>query len=67
MRVRTALLSLGCVVVVVTFGHLLHEPLYPFHEHLIPRLALLLFLLAMPRGEDRFSLDHLLESRSGLN
>jgi thiosulfate dehydrogenase (quinone) large subunit len=62
-RVREALIALGTVLVVVTFGHLLKEPLYPFHEHVIPRLALLLFLLAMPREEDRFSLDHLLERR----
>ena len=64
-RVYQALLALGVVLVVVTFGHLLKEPLYPFHEHVIPRLALLLFLLVMPRHEDHFSLDHLLASRSG--
>jgi hypothetical protein len=52
------------VLVVVTFGHLLKEPLYPFHEHVIPRLALLLFLLVMPREEDRFSLDHGFQSRA---
>jgi uncharacterized membrane protein YphA (DoxX/SURF4 family) len=62
-RIRAALLSLGTVLVVVTFGHLLKEPLYPFHEHVIPRLALLLFLLVMPREEDRFSLDGTLQSR----
>jgi uncharacterized membrane protein YphA (DoxX/SURF4 family) len=63
-RIRAALLSLGTVLVVVTFGHLLKEPLYPFHEHVIPRLALLLFLLVMPREDDRFSLDHVLPSRA---
>jgi uncharacterized membrane protein YphA (DoxX/SURF4 family) len=63
-RVREALLALGGVLVIVTFGHLLHEPLYPFHEHVIPRLALLVFVLAMPRGDDRFSLDHLLRRRA---
>src|ERR1051325_9209533 len=62
-RVREALLALGAVLVIVTFGHLLHEPLYPFHEHVIPRLALLVFVLAMPRGEDRFTIDHLLARR----
>ncbi|MDP3775590.1 MAG: hypothetical protein Q8Q85_15120 [Gemmatimonadales bacterium] len=51
--------ALGAVLVVVTFGHLLHEPLYPFHEHVIPRLALLLLLLLMPPEADRFSLDEL--------
>jgi uncharacterized membrane protein YphA (DoxX/SURF4 family) len=63
-RIRAALLALGAVLVVVTFGHLLKEPLYPFHEHVIPRLALLVFLLAMPKEEDRFSLDGILSSRA---
>jgi len=62
-RIRDALLGLGVVLVVVTFGHLLKEPLYPFHEHVIPRLALLLFLLVMPREADAFSIDRILASR----
>jgi uncharacterized membrane protein YphA (DoxX/SURF4 family) len=61
--VRPALVSLGFVLVTVTFGHLLHEPLYALHEHVIPRLALLLFVLLMPGEDDRFSLDRLLRSR----
>lgn len=63
-RVREALLALGAVIVIVTFGHLLHEPLYPFHEHVIPRLALLVFVLAMPHSEDRFTIDHMLARRA---
>jgi uncharacterized membrane protein YphA (DoxX/SURF4 family) len=62
-RVYESLLALGAVLVIVTFGHLLHEPLYPFHEHVIPRLALLLFLLVMPRDGDRFTMDHFIASR----
>ena len=62
-RIREALLALGAVIVIVTFGHLLKEPLYPFHEHVIPRLALLLFLLAFPAEQDRWSLDQLLRAR----
>ncbi len=62
-RTRAALISLGAVLLVVTFGHLLKEPLYPFHEHVIPRLALLLFLLVMPDSADQLSLDHLLRTR----
>ncbi len=60
-RTRDALVSLGFVLVVVTFGHLLKEPFYEFHTHVIPRLALLLFILLMPRGDDRLSVDYLLE------
>jgi uncharacterized membrane protein YphA (DoxX/SURF4 family) len=63
-RVREALIGLGGVLVIVTFGHLLHEPLYPFHEHVIPRLALLVFLFAMPRADDRFTVDHLVRRRA---
>src|SRR5205085_1363947 len=44
LRVREALFALGGVLVIVTFGHLLHEPLFNFSVHVIPRLALLLFL-----------------------
>jgi uncharacterized membrane protein YphA (DoxX/SURF4 family) len=62
-RVREGLLGLGAVLVLVTFGHLLNEPLYPFHEHVIPRLALVLFLLMIPREEDRFSLEAILRRR----
>ena len=65
-RVREALWTLGVVLVVVTFGHLLKEPLYPFHEHVFPRLALLLFVLVMPREDDRFSIDHLLRPRTSV-
>ena len=59
-RTRDALIALGFVLAIVTFGHLLHEPLYEFHTHVIPRLALLLFVLLMPRQDDRFSIDQLI-------
>ena len=63
LRVREALIALGFVLAVVTFGHLLKEPLYEFHTHVIPRLALLLFVLMLPRADDRISLDHFLTRR----
>jgi uncharacterized membrane protein YphA (DoxX/SURF4 family) len=56
-RTRDALIALGCVLVVVTFGHLLHDALFNLSGHVIPRLALLLFVLWCPREDDRFSLD----------
>jgi uncharacterized membrane protein YphA (DoxX/SURF4 family) len=65
LRTREALVALGFVLAIVTFGHLLKEPLYEFHTHVIPRLALLLFILLLPRRNDRFSIDHLLRRRSG--
>jgi hypothetical protein len=56
---RPALLSLGVILILVTYGHLLKDFLYEFHTHVIPRLILLVFVLAMPRGDDVLSLDHL--------
>ncbi|MEP6568512.1 MAG: DoxX family protein [Acidobacteriota bacterium] len=63
LRTREALIALGFVLITVTFGHLLQEPLYPFHEHVIPRLALLLFVLLLPSEQDHFSLDYLISRR----
>jgi uncharacterized membrane protein YphA (DoxX/SURF4 family) len=63
LRTREALVGLGFVLAIVTFGHLLKEPLYEFHTHVIPRLALLLFVLLLPREDDRFSLEQLLMRR----
>ncbi len=59
LRVRHALIALGFVLAVVTFGHLLKEPLFAFHSHVIPRLALLLFILLLPRKDDHFTIDYL--------
>ena len=61
LRTCEALVSVGFVLAIVTFGHLLKEPLYEFHTHVIPRLALLLFIFLLPREDDRFSLDYLLK------
>ena len=60
LRTRDALVALGCVLVIATFGHLLHDALFNFSGHVIPRLALLLFVLWCPREDDRFSVDHFL-------
>jgi thiosulfate dehydrogenase [quinone] large subunit len=64
LKTRYALVGLGAVLVIVTFGHLLDQPLYALHEHVIPRLALTLFVLLMPEEIDRFSIDRLLKRRA---
>jgi uncharacterized membrane protein YphA (DoxX/SURF4 family) len=64
LRTRNALIVLGFVLVIVTFGHLLREPLFNLTGHVIPRLVLLLFVLWSPREDDRFSLDYFLTRRS---
>jgi len=60
---KPAILALGAILVIVTYGHLLKDFLYEFHTHVIPRLALLVFVLAMPRADDVLSLDHLFRHR----
>jgi uncharacterized membrane protein YphA (DoxX/SURF4 family) len=65
LRIRESLIALGFVLIIVTFVHLLREPLYPFHEHVIPRLALLLFVLMFAPEDDRFSGDYVISRRRG--
>ena len=67
LRVREALVALGFVLAIVTFGHLLHDPLYEFHTHVIPRLILLLFILMLPREDDQFSVDRFLRRAPSAN
>ncbi len=52
-----ALFALGGVLTLVTFGHLVAEPLFSIADHVFPRSALILFLLAVPAEWDRFSAD----------
>ena len=61
----TGLAMLGAVLCIVTFGHLLHNPLYAFHEHVFPRLALAVLVLLLPRAWDRLSVDGWRGRRSG--
>lgn len=63
LRVRDAAVAIGLLLVIVTFGHLLAEPLYAFHTQVIPRLALLLVVLLLPRDADRFSIDRVMSRR----
>ncbi len=51
-----AAVALGAVLMLVTFGHLLAEPLYAFNTHVVPRAVLLVLVLALLE-EDRLSLD----------
>lgn len=62
-KVRESLVALGLVLIIVTYGHLLTEPLYSFSGHVIPRLALLVLVAMVPAADDWFSLDHWLATR----
>lgn len=60
---REALIALGGLLVVITFGHLLADPLFSLHQHVFPRLAMVVFLLVMGSEEDRYSFDALHKRR----
>ena len=57
-----AALGLGGVLILVTFGHLLAEPLFAFNAHVVPRTVLLVVVLAL-FDEDRWSVDGWRERR----
>ena len=57
---------LGGVLLLVTYGHLLKEPLYDITTHIFPRAVFLLVLFVLPRDADRWTLDYLLNRRAGV-
>ncbi|MFP3939731.1 MAG: DoxX family membrane protein [Thermoanaerobaculia bacterium] len=64
LRVRAAAVALAFVLIVVTYGHLLAQPLFDTTSHIFPRTVLVLVVLVAPPEEDRLSLDALLGRRS---
>ncbi len=63
-RTRLALIALGFVLVIVTYGHTLVEPLFSTQGHIFPRGVFLLAALALPEEEDRLSIDSWLARRA---
>lgn len=59
------LILLGGVLVLLTFGHLVNEPLYSFSGHVVSRLIMVVLLLVVPASWDRFSVDEWRASRRG--
>ena len=62
-RIRESLVALGLVLILGTYGHLLLEPLYSFSGHVIPRLALLIFVAMLGPENDQLSVDYWLSAR----
>ncbi len=63
-RTREALITIGFVLLIVTYGHALDEPLYSIQGHILPRGLLMLIALALPSEEDKLSVDSWLERRA---
>jgi len=55
-----AMYALASVLVIVTFGHGLAEPIWNL-SHVMYRAILLVTILLIPKEWDKFSLDHLLK------
>ena len=62
-RTKEALIAVGLLLIVTTYGHALQQPLFDIDGHTFTRLALIVFLLLAPLGNDRYSLDHWLLTR----
>ncbi|MBL4594609.1 MAG: DoxX family membrane protein [Flavobacteriales bacterium] len=57
-----ALYAMASVLVIVTFGHGLSEPIWNL-SHVMYRAILLITLLLLPKGWDQFSLDYLISKK----
>ena len=56
-RTREALLAIGAILLLVTYGHLLKEPLFSISGHIFPRTVLMLAVFLLPSEEDLLSID----------
>ena len=63
-RTREALITIGFVLLIVTYGHALDEPLYSIQGHILPRGLLMLIALVLPSEEDKLSVDSWLARRA---
>lgn len=63
-RTKEALITIGVVLLLVTYGHTLQEPLYSIKDHILPRGLLMLIALALPASEDKLTVDGWLASKS---
>lgn len=63
-RAREALVTVGVILLIVTYGHTLQEPLYSIQGHIFPRGVLMLIALMLPAEEDKLTVDHWLATRA---
>ncbi len=62
-RIRDTLVTVGFLLLLVTYGHLLAQPIYDITSHILPRLALMVTVLLIPDAVDTFSADYWLSRR----
>ena len=54
----------GLLLLLTTYGHTLQQPLFDIDGHTFTRFALVIFILMLPAGTDKLSLDALRASKS---
>ena len=64
LRLKETLTSLGCLLILTTYGHALQQPLFDIDGHTFTRLVLIVFLLVAGWENDVTTLDHHLRARS---
>ncbi len=62
-RIREALIFLGMLLIVTTYGHALQDPLFDIAGHTFTRLVLIVVLLLAPPGSEKYTLDAWLAAR----
>jgi len=62
LKTNYALYALSSVLIIVTFGHGLAEPIWNL-SHVMYRAILLISLLLLPRAWDKFSIDYLIQKK----
>ena len=62
-RLREALIFVGLLLIITTYGHALLQPLFDIDGHTFTRLALVVFLLLAPPGSDKYTLGAWLAGR----
>lgn len=66
LKKNYALYLLASVLVIVTFGHGLIDPIWDL-SHVMYRTILLVALLLLPQDWDRFSVDYILKNKNSNN
>ena len=62
-RKREGFVAIAVILVIVTYGHLLAQPLFDTSSHIFPRLVLLVIACLCPPALDRLSIDWFLAHR----
>ena len=57
-RTTEALVAIGFILLLVTYGHLLADPLFSITGHIFPRAALMVAVFLLPSGDDMLSVDY---------